>query len=238
MSPADRPPPTSPFRSWLPFALAITLALTAFTAVLVIVADASPADSLARYGRYAVGPLAAAGMKDDLQIDDGHVGLLVRAGLVHTSPGHLITNALGLVLVGILGWRLTPLSERTLSRAATLAALGVIASTLGFLASYLVRAGPSCGASAAVYGLFAAVAAETWTRRGDLPIALRTVGPVVLTALSLGTALIFLGRAGMDHAAHLGGWLGGFVGAFALPHRTGRLALGGLAAALLIAAFV
>ncbi|MBL8787555.1 MAG: rhomboid family intramembrane serine protease, partial [Deltaproteobacteria bacterium] len=194
--------------------------------------------SLARYGRYAVAPLSAAGMKDDLQIDAGHVGLLVRAGLVHTSPGHLLMNAIGLVLIGVLGWRLTPLAMRTLSRAATLAALGIVASTVGFLASYLVRAGPSCGASAAVYGLFAAAAAEIWARRKDLPSELRTLVPIIMTALSLGTAFVFIGRPGMDHAAHLGGWLAGFLGGFALPYRAGRLTLGGLATALLIAAFL
>jgi rhomboid protease GluP len=216
----------------------MAIALGAFTAVLVMVANASPPGSLERLGRYALDPLSAAGMKDDLLVGNGHIGLLVRAGLVHTTPFHLITNAIGLLLIGILGWRLTPLAERTLSRAASLVALGIIASTVGFLASYLVRAGPSCGASAAVYGLFAAAAAEIWARRKDLPSELRTLVPIIMTVLSLGTAFVFIGRPGMDHAAHLGGWLAGFLGGFALPYRAGRLTLGGLATALLIAAFL
>lgn len=239
MSPPDAARAPAPrLRSWLPFALAMALALGAFTAVLVMVANASPPGSLERLGRYALDPLSAAGMKDDLRVGSGHIGLLVRAGLVHTTPFHLITNAIGLLLIGILGWRLTPLAERTLSRAATLVALGIIASTAGFLASYLARAGPSCGASAAVYGLFAAVAAETWARRKDLPAELRTLAPIVMTTLSLGTAFVFIGRPGMDHAAHLGGWAAGFATGFALPYRRGRIALGALATALLVAAFL
>ncbi|MBL8785952.1 MAG: hypothetical protein JNJ59_13710, partial [Deltaproteobacteria bacterium] len=49
MSARDAGPTTfGILRSWLPFVLAMGLALGAFLVILLMVADASPADSLAR----------------------------------------------------------------------------------------------------------------------------------------------------------------------------------------------
>jgi len=211
--------------------LAVMLAAMAFT--LWRVERASIATD--PHAGYELQALVDAGLKVDTRIDAGEVGRLVSAGLVHTSRVHLVVNALGLLMTALFWWRLNP-ALRGPRHTWILPAIVVVASTGGFFVSYLVRAGPSGGASAAVYGVLAAVAGATWARRRELPERARFVAPFVLTLLSLGAVVIVVGKPGMDHAAHLGGWAVGLATGFAARHPRGRAVLGGLAALCIVVA--
>lgn len=202
-------------RGWLPF----IVALAALLATLVAITAALAADA------FSIETLAAFGLKDDRAVAAGEIGRLVRAGLVHVSWTHLAVNALALALIAILYWRVHPPPERTPHSALMLVALAIVTSTTGFTVSYLLAMGLSCGASAAVYGLFGATAARVWRLRDRLPERLRLFAPLSLTAISLASAVILLPTPGIDHAAHLAGWASGFVLGFALASRLGRLAL-------------
>lgn len=223
-------------RQWSPWALATGLAIATTTLATARVAAGSPADALARLGRFGLDALLTGGMKDDDLVAAGHVGLLVRAGAVHTSWSHLVVNTVAFVLIGLLYWRLTAPSRRTLTSAALMIAIALCASSAGFFVSFLAGSGPSCGASAGVYGLFGAIAGAVWVQRRALPERLRLAAPLALTALALASALVLLPDPGMDHAAHLGGLGAGLGLGIATQHRIGRRAIGALAAALLFVA--
>lgn len=225
-------------REWLPYVVTTALALALLALVTAWVAGMSPPDALGRWGRFGVDALLTAGMKDDVLVSEGHVGLLVRAGAVHTSWSHLAVNALAFALVGVLNWRLTAPPLRTFASAFVMLALAVVASSAGFLASFLAGNGPSCGASAGIYGLLGALAGATWVHRQALPERLRLGVPLALTALSLGSALVLVGNPGMDHAAHLGGWGTGLLLGAVAQYRLGRRVVAALAGALLVVAFV
>jgi len=220
-------------RQWSPWALATALAVATITFATARVAALSPPDALARLGRFGLDALLTGGMKDDDLVTAGHVGLLVRAGAVHTSWSHLLVNTVAFVLIGILYWRLTAPSRRTLTSAGVMIAIALCASSAGFLASFLAGSGPSCGASAGVYGLFGAIAGAVWVHRRALPERLQLAVPLGLTVIALASALVLLPDPGMDHAAHLGGLGVGLGLGAAVQHRTGRGVVGALAAALL-----
>ena len=67
-------------REWLPYVVTTALALALLALVTAWVAGMSPPDALGRWGRFGVDALLTAGMKDDVLVSEGHVGLLVRAG--------------------------------------------------------------------------------------------------------------------------------------------------------------
>lgn len=215
------------------FALVVVVMLAAMgivTARLEAAQSAQPASPT-----YPFEALLDAGLKDDTRVDAGELGRLVSAGLVHTTRTHLVVNAVALLLVSLFWWRVN-VSLRRVRHAWLLPAIALVSSTAGFLLSYLVRAGPSGGASAAIYGILAAVAGATWALRADLPRSVRLVAPIALTVLSLGAVVMMLGKAGMDHAAHFGGWGAGFVAGVAAQSRPGRIIVGALAGALIVLA--
>lgn len=217
--------------SWLVWAL--TVGATLMVMALVTVRVASSVDARGDDGRFTFEALQAAGLKVDARVDDGEVGRLVTAGLVHTSTTHLVINGLGLLLTSLFWWRASPPHARGWAQAWLLPAILIVTSSAGFLLSWLLRAGPSGGASAGVYGLLAAVAGATWTQRAVLPVRLRWTAPLALTLLSLAMVLVLLGRAGMDHAAHIGGWAVGLPTGAAVRFRAGRMLLAVIATGLI-----
>ena len=74
----------------------------------------------------------------------------------------------------------------------------------------MAYAGPSVGASGAAWGLLGATLVLLWRTR---PPAWVGVGAAVAMVTLLGLSL---GRAGVDHAAHVGGWVAGVLVAPAL----------------------
>ncbi len=177
-----------------------------------------------------VSALIERGLKVDELVDAGEVGRLVTAGIVHTGLVHLLINALSLVVVSVFWWRIAvPL--RHWSRAWVVVAILIVSSTLGFATSYWMRMGLSGGASAGIYGLLAAVAAGAWMQRRAR--GLGWTMPIALTLLSALLIVAVLGKSGMDHAAHVGGWVAGFLGGLGAFTTAGRVALGVLAVAAL-----
>ena len=211
--------------------------LTMLAAMFVVVVSIERSASTQDGGSgYSVEAMIDAGLKVDTRVDDGELGRLVSAGLVHTSRIHFAVNTVGLLLTALFWWRTNP-ALRRLTSAWVLPAIAIISSTGGFLVSYLVRAGPSGGASAGIYGILAAVAGATWVHREHLPERARLTAPIALTVLSLAAVLIVLGKPGMDHAAHLGGWAVGLPAGMAAQFKPGRVVLGVIAAILIVLAF-
>lgn len=182
--------------------------------------------------------LIAAGAKVDAAVADGAWWRLVSAGALHASLLHVMLNSV-LWGFGIAAWtRLgRTLGDEGVGRALAAVALAVVASTAGFLASFIARAGPSVGASGAALGVLAAVVVAVWRRRGDLPTGLRTRGPIALGAAYVAVLVASSWAPGVDHFAHLGGAFAGFLLA-PLADRSGRsrLVLGVMAASLIAVA--
>lgn len=214
-------------RRWAPLAVALLVVLGGLAAVTAGLAEK----------RFAFDALRAAGLKDDAAVAAGSLGLLVRAGLVHTSVTHALVNAVGIALVGLLWWRANRPDERGPMRAVVLLAILVVTSTVGFGVSFLVGNGYSGGASAAAYGLLGAVVGTTFALRADLPGRARAA-PLMLLLLSLAMLLVVVPNPTMDHAAHFGGWGAGLAAGVASQRRGGRIVLGGLGLGLLVLAWV
>jgi membrane associated rhomboid family serine protease len=172
--------------------------------------------------------LLRAGIKANDRIDAGELYRLMSAGFIHVNAIHFLFNAVALALCGALFWRASPLAARTPARAFVLVGLALVSSAGGFLASYLVGNAPSCGASAAVFGLLGASAGSAWT----LPLGPfttrwgRYLPASLLTALGLAMVAALLPVEGVDHAAHLGGYGAGLIGGAAVAFRASRVVLG------------
>ena len=182
--------------------LPLVAVLAALTAALIATFFALVASDPAAFeanGRTSTEAMVAFGIKDDTRIDAGYPAGLVRAALVHLSPTHLAVNTAGLVLFAALIWRLVPLAERSITRALTIAAIALIASTGGFALSYIQGNGLSAGASGAVFGLLGADtgvdhAAHLGGLLTGVPLGYaQSTRPGRLTLLTLGLALIALG---------------------------------------------
>jgi rhomboid protease GluP len=199
------------FRSgWWPLAIVTLLTL----AVLVVAFLTSMALDPAGYqasGRISIEALTAFGIKDDARVLAGHPAGLVRAGLVHLTWTHLIVNGVGLAFCATLLWRLVREDERTFGRAALIPVIVVIASSFGFVLSFLLRNGLSAGASAGVFGLLGAVPGALWTRPDLAPLRTRSALALVLLALGAAAVALLSGDGAVDHAAHAGGLATGFV---------------------------
>lgn len=215
-------------RRWAPFAGALLLVQSVLATVTAALTEK----------RFAFDALRAAGLKDDVAVADGSVGLLVQAGLVHTSTTHALVNAVGLALVAVLWWRVNRPEERGPLRALVMLAIAVVTSTVGFAVSFLAHNGYSGGASAAAYGILGAVVGTTFALRADLPVGRRLVAPAMLFVLSLMMLLVVLPNPTMDHAAHFGGWAAGLFSGIASQRRGGRVALLTSALAAIVVAAV
>jgi len=157
-------------------------------------------------GAPTVEALVAAGAKVDALVEAGAWWRLVTAGVLHTGPTHLLLNGVLIVFALLAYSRLgRTRSDEGAPRALAAVAVLVLASAGGFLVSFVARAGPSVGSSAAAHGLLAAVVAGVWLRRGDLPPSVRWLGPGAVTAAFVVVLVASSSIAGLDHAAHAGG---------------------------------
>lgn len=130
---------------------------------------------------------------------------IVTYQFAHGGLGHLLFNMLGLLFFG------PRLEDRLGSR--HFLGLYFASGVAGALLSFLSFNTPIIGASAAAFGVFLGFA-RFWPRErvyiwGILPVEARVL-VVVMTALALFGGL-GLGRAGIAHLAHLGGFLGGWL---------------------------
>lgn len=129
--------------TWLLAAAVVGASLT----VAIAIGDTADAGVLVRAGALARG-----------LVDAGEWWRMVSCLFVHAGTGHLLVNALGLVVLGLL--------VEDIFGAARMTAIFAVSGLAGALASYLASpVGLSAGASGAVLGLLGALFVEiTWHR--------------------------------------------------------------------------
>jgi len=206
----------------------------AVTFVTLVALDAAAFDEA---GRVSTQALTTFGIKDDARILDGHLAGLARAGLVHLSLAHLLVNVTSLAVCAVLLWRLVPLNERTIKRAAAVAAILVVTSACGFLLSFFVRNGLSAGASAGVFGLLGAVPGALLMRRDLSTPRVRVSLAVLLFGLGAAAVAVLAGDGAVDHAAHFGGLIAGAVCGLVFGTPVGRVIVGGVAIGVVVLGF-
>jgi membrane associated rhomboid family serine protease len=134
---------------------------------------------------------------------------LLSYGFLHTDVIHLVFNLVGLVVFGPMIERCMGIRAFGFYYVVCLIAAGAAQILLGLGDS----AGPTVGASGAVYGLLAA-AASLYPQR-PLPVLPGLNVSVRTLAWLLGGSALFHGvfgtRAGIAHFAHLGGMVGGWL---------------------------
>ena len=172
--------------------------------------------------------LVSLGAKVNARIAAGEWWRLVTSVFLHADAAHVAFNALWLALFGAATASLLGAS-RALSAA-------LLAGVAGQLASFAAGAGPSVGASGAVYGLAAALLWTAWRRRAALEPDLRWRVLASLAAATLVLIVAPFGFSAVDHAAHLGGFAAGTALAALPAQRPVALGLAGASAALLAAA--
>lgn len=223
-------------RRILPLVVVLAALATALVATFFALVASDPA-AFEATGRTSTEAMVAFGIKDDTRVAAGHPAGLVRAALVHLSPAHLAVNTTGLVLFAALIWRLVPLAERSATRAATVAAIAIIASTGGFTLSFIQGNGLSAGASGAVFGLLGALPLTLATRADLAPPRLRWALAAMLLGLGVLGVTLLGADTGVDHAAHLGGLLTGVPLGYIQSTRPGRAGLLTLGLALIALGF-
>ena len=130
---------------------------------------------------------------------------------LHVTPVHIATNAV-LLVAFLAAW--TRLGGRPGLRVSVGLGLAYVAGGAAFGSAHALHDLPSCGASGMVYALLAMVLAALWARRAQLPAALRTRGPLAVTAVALLALGVSFTQAGTDALAHgVGFGFGGILGA-------------------------
>jgi rhomboid protease GluP len=144
--------------------------------------------------------IVAAGALDAAAVAAGEFWRLVTATLLHGGPQHLFGNAVALFILGMVcehafGWQQFLL-------------LYAVSGLSGSIVSALSGAGPSVGASGAIFGLQAAAIVLFRRHRARLLLRDRRIGFVLLAwaIYSIASGIV---TPYVDNGAHLGGALGG-----------------------------
>ena len=125
---------------------------------------------------------------------------LVTAVFLHGSVDHIIGNAVALFILGMV-------CEHAFGRV-QFALLFVTSGIAGSLLSMLTSAGPSVGASGAIFGLQGAAIVLFRRHRERLLVRDRRIG-LVLLAWGLYTIVQGVLTLYVDNGAHVGGFIGG-----------------------------
>jgi rhomboid protease GluP len=200
-----------PLDGWKPWATygLIAANVVAFAVELAVSGQLSGPDLEAMVSLGAnFGPLTAGGQP----------WRLVTSMFLHFGVVHLGMNMLCLYQVRVV--------ERLLGRASFLG-LYLVSGLMGSIVSVVTHPNVlSAGASGAVFGMFGAFAAVMVAARKRIdPRAwsqeMRSLGTFFALNLAIG-----LSARGIDLAAHLGGLVAGFIGAFALTKIRSSMSLG------------
>jgi rhomboid protease GluP len=162
----------------------------------------------------------------------GEYWRLVTATLLHGSLDHLLGNAIALYILGMI-------CEHAFG-ARQFVILYVLSALAGSLLSLALSAGPSVGASGAIFGLQGAAIVLFYKYRRELLLRDKRIG-VVLLAWAIYSVLSGAVTPYIDNGAHLGGAVGGALAAAGLHpavlrrrppdgHEAGVLGLLGLVA--------
>lgn len=142
------------------------------------------------------------GMKSNADIAAGQVWRLLTAMFLHIGPTHLISNLIGIFMLG-------PILEGHLGHW-RFAAIYLVGGLFGSVASYAFSPAFSAGASGAVFALLGATVLyffrfrENFGRQGQE--ILRSMVVVLVINLVLGSTV-----ANVDNWGHLGGLFGGLL---------------------------
>jgi rhomboid protease GluP len=139
---------------------------------------------------------------------DGESWRLLTSMFLHYGVIHLAMNMVGLALGGMR-------IEEAYGRAGFLA-LYLFAGVVGGVASALSGEAVSVGASGAVFGIFGAWGAYLLLRRKELaPEQLKAQATSLGTLLAINIVIGFQ-KSGLDHHAHIGGLIAGFLAGLVL----------------------
>jgi rhomboid protease GluP len=141
-----------------------------------------------------------AGALEVAAVGAGQWWRLVSATLLHGGLEHLVGNAVALFILGMV-------CEHAFGRAQYLA-LYLVSAVAGSLLSLLTSAGPSVGASGAIFGLQGAAIVLFRRHRERLLLRDRRIGAVLLVwaLYAIGSGLV---SPYVDNGAHIGGAVGG-----------------------------
>lgn len=132
----------------------------------------------------------------------GQYWRMLSATLLHGGPDHLIGNAIALLILGML-------CEHAFGRG-QFVVLYVLSGVAGSVVSLVTSAGPSVGASGAIFGLQGASIVLFRQHRDRLLMRDRRIGFVLLiwALYTIGTGFM---DPFIDNGAHIGGALGGVL---------------------------
>jgi rhomboid protease GluP len=162
--------------------------------VLIFVVELRVGALASREAIVAMGALARE------RVAAGEYWRLLTAPWLHGSVDHLVGNGIALYILGMVG-------EAAFGRA-QLVVLYVLSGLAGSLVSVAMSAGPSVGASGAIFGLQGAAIVLFRLHRDRLLVRDRRVG-VVLIIWALYTIAGGIMEPFIDNGAHIGGALGG-----------------------------
>ncbi len=151
--------------------------------------------------------LIAAGALYRPPVRDGELWRLLTATFLHGSPGHLIGNCVGLYIMGMA-------CEHAFGFARS-AAIYLMSGLGGSVLSVLVQPGPSVGASGVVFGVMGAVIVFLYQHQDAFYVRDKRIAVVLLVWAGF-AVLTGLATPFVDNVAHIGGFLGGALGARAV----------------------
>ena len=176
-------------RRWPPVTAAILLALIAIFVVEIRLGALTSRESIIAMGALARERVAA-----------GEYWRLLTAPWLHGGVEHLVGNGIALFILGML-------CEAAFGRA-QFVVLYVLSGLAGSIVSLAVSAGPSVGASGAIFGLQGAAIVLFRRHRDRLLVRDRRIG-LVLLLWALYSIFGGLMTPFIDNGAHLGGVLAG-----------------------------
>ena len=171
----------------------VTVAILALL-VLIFVVELRVGALASREAIVAMGALARE------RVAAGEYWRLLTAPWLHGSVDHLVGNGIALFILGMV-------CEAAFGRA-QFVVLYVLSGLAGSLVSVAMSAGPSVGASGAIFGLQGAAIVLFRLHRDRLLVRDRRVG-FVLIVWALYTILGGIREPFIDNGAHIGGALGG-----------------------------
>lgn len=150
------------------------------------------------------------GLKANQRILDGEIWRLLTATFIHIGPTHLISNLIGLFMLG-------PIIEGHFGHWRYLF-IYIVSGLMGSVASYAFSPALSAGASGAVFGLLGATLFYFYRFRENFGRRGREILQAVVVVLVLNIVFGLVDQ-NVDNWGHLGGLIGGTLASWGLTPR-------------------